>query len=305
VSGTGPRATPAFADGRLFAVGAKGLLNCLDAASGRKIWSRSIADDSGAALPLWAFCSSPLVTGKLVIAFAGGEGTQQLLAYQAATGELAWSAPAGQLSYSSPQLVSIDGQSQVLLLNDRGLTAVHPDSGKPLWEYSAPIPGAPRSVEVNLAGPGQIVVATEAGIGLVLLEVRHDGDEWSASPGETSNDFKPAFSDFVVHNGCVYGFDGAIFACADIKTGKRRWKKGRYGHGQVLLLPDQGLLLVLAESGEVILLPASGERLEELGRFQAITGKTWNHPAVAHGKLYVRNAEEIACYELAAPGATP
>lgn len=299
VSGAGPRATPTFADGRLFTLGGNGLLNCLDAATGRKIWSRSIADDSGAPVPQWAFCSSPLVIGEIVVTFAGGAGSKQLLAYQVAAGEPAWSAPAGQLSYSSPQSVSIDGQPQIVILNDHGVTAVAADTGRPLWEFSAPIPGAPRSVEVNVFGPGKIVVATESGIGMVLLEVRREGEQWSAIPGPASNEFKPAFSDFVVHNGLVFGFDGAIFACVDIETGKRRWKKGRYGHGQVVLLRDQGLLLVLAESGEVILLPAIADRPEELGRYQSIEGKTWNHPAIAHGKLYVRNAEQIACYVLA------
>jgi len=77
-----------------------------------------------------------------------------------------------------------------------------------------------------------------------------------------------------------------------------RWRDGRYGHGQALLLANQDLILVISESGEVILLAADPEKLTELGRFQALNGKTWNHPVVAHGRLYVRNAEEIACYEL-------
>ncbi|MGE5192934.1 MAG: hypothetical protein ACM3U2_10555 [Deltaproteobacteria bacterium] len=136
---------------------------------------------------------------------------------------------------------------------------------------------------------------------MVLLNIERDGEKWNVIAGGISNQFKPAFGDFVVHDNCVYGFDSAIFACADISTGKRRWKQGRYGHGQVLLLADQGLLLVLAETGEVVLLAANPERHEELGRFQAIEGKTWNHPAVAYGRFYVRNAEEMACYELATP----
>jgi outer membrane protein assembly factor BamB len=301
VSGAGPRATPAFADGRLYTLGAKGRLNCLDAATGRCVWSHNIADDSGAEVPLWAFSGSPLATRGMVVAFAGGQGEKQLLAYEAATGAPAWSVPAGQLSYSSPQLVSIDGMPQILILDDRGLVSVSPESGALLWEYSAPIPGAPRSVEASAVGPSQILIATEAGIGMVLLDVQRDDEKWSVSASETSNNFKPAFSDFVVHNGFVYGFDSAIFACADYRTGKRQWKQGRYGHGQVLLLADQELLLIQAESGEVVLLAANPERLEERGRFQAIDGKTWNHPAIVRGRLFVRNAEEIACYDLGTP----
>jgi outer membrane protein assembly factor BamB len=301
VSGAGPRATPAFADGRIYTLGAKGLLNCLDGTTGRCCWSHNIADDSGAPVPLWAFSGSPLVADGVVVVFAGGPGEKQLLAYDAAKGAPVWSVPAGQLSYGSPHLVSIDGTPQVLILDDRGLVSVSPDSGALLWEYSAPVPGAPRSVEANAVGPSQILVATESGIGMVLLDVQREGEKWNVSAGEVSNNFKPAFSDFVVHTGFVYGFDSAIFACADYRTGKRRWKQGRYGHGQVLLLADQELLLVQAETGEVVLLAANPDRLEELGRFQALDGKTWNHPALVNGRLFVRNAEEIACYDLGPP----
>jgi outer membrane protein assembly factor BamB len=298
VSGAGPRATPASADGRVYALGARGLFTCLDAVTGRRLWSHDVAADTGALVPQWGFCSSPLLTSGLAIVFAGGPGERQLLAYEVSTGAPVWSVPAGTLSYSSPQLAEIDGLPQILILTDRGLMAVSVNSGAALWEFSAPIPGAPRAVESSVVGLSQVLVATEAGIGMVLLNIARSGQDWIVSPGETSHSFKPAFSDFVVHQGCIYGFDGAIFACVDFNTGKRRWKQGRYGHGQVLLLADQGLLLVLAETGEVVLLAANPARLEELGRFQAIEGKTWNHPAIARGRLYVRNAEEIACYEL-------
>jgi hypothetical protein len=105
----------------------------------------------------------------------------------------------------------------------------------------------------------------------------------------------------VVKDGYAYGFDGAIFCCIDLSNGERKWRGGRYGRGQVILLADQDLLLVLSETGEAVLVSAQPTRHAELGRFNAITGKTWNHPVVAHGKLFVRNAEEIACYELDSP----
>ena len=111
---------------------------------------------------------------------------------------------------------------------------------------------------------------------------------------------KSAYNDFVVLDGSVYGFDKGIFCCVDAATGDRRWKGGRYGHGQVLLLADQKLLLVLGEYGEVHLLAANPDKLEELGKFQALNDKTWNHPVIAHGRLYVRNDREVACYELGA-----
>jgi hypothetical protein len=113
---------------------------------------------------------------------------------------------------------------------------------------------------------------------------------------------KPEFPDFVVHQGHAYGFDVSIFTCVDLATGKRCWKGGRYGRGQVMLLADQSLLFVMSENGEAVLLAADPHQQKELGRFKALEGKTWSHPVISHGRLYARNAEEIACYELGLSG---
>jgi hypothetical protein len=138
----------------------------------------------------------------------------------------------------------------------------------------------------------------------VLLDVARDGSAWTATPRWASRRLKPSFNDFVVHDGVIYGFDGTFFGCIDLHTGEGRWRGGRYGHGQVLLLADQSLLLVVSESGEAVLVAATPDEHQELGRFQAVKGKTWNHPVIAGGRLYVRNAEEIACYALP-PAGTP
>jgi outer membrane protein assembly factor BamB len=299
LAGAGPRATPAFADGWVFALGATGILNCLDAATGERKWSRDIAADSGAPLPMWGFTSSPLVANDVVIVFAGGEGPGQLLAYRSDSGQLVWTAAAGKISYGSAQLASIAGQPQVLFFSDRGLMAVHPRTGATLWQYelAGGGPALPRSLQPHPTAAGQVLVGAEE-VGTVLLDVAHDADTWKVGQRWASRGLKPSFNDFVVHDGCIYGFDSGTFCCIDLETGRRCWREGRYGKGQVLLLADEALLLVLSESGEVVLVAANRERRRELGRFHAIAGKTWNHPAVAHGRLYVRNAEEMACYEL-------
>jgi outer membrane protein assembly factor BamB len=300
VSGAGPRATPIFAEGRIFALGGTGILNCLDAATGEQYWARDIATDAGTRPPQWGFSGSPLVTDGLVIVFAGGDGDQNLLAYRADTGKRAWAAPAGGSSYSSPQLVTIAGQRQCLILSDQGLTAVDPATGAVLWKGGAAMPGAPRTVQPRGIGEAQLLIGTYDGASVTLVDVKRDGDTWNVVPRWTSRDLKPEFPDFVVHQGHAYGFDVSIFCCIDLATGKRCWKGGRYGRGQVVLLAEQGLLLVVSESGEAVLLAANPERHEELGRFRALDGKTWNHPVIAQGRLYIRNAEEIACYELTA-----
>jgi outer membrane protein assembly factor BamB len=303
VSGAGPRATPTFADGRIYALGGTGILNCLDAATGKLHWTRNIAADAGAAVPQWGFSGSPLVVDALVIAFAGGAAGHSLAAYRADTGEPVWTAPAGTLSYSSPQLATLAGCRQCLLLADEGLTAVEPHSGAALWKIGAVMHGAPRSVQPHALGPGQLLVGTLDGYSTTLVEVARDGDAWRAERRWTSKDLKPEFPDFVVHQGHAYGFDVNIFCCIDLASGKRCWKAGRYGRGQVVLLADQSLLLVAAENGAVVLLAANPQQPQELGRFPALDGKTWNHPVVVGQKLYIRNAEELACYTLPSPPA--
>jgi outer membrane protein assembly factor BamB len=298
VSGAGPRATPTFTDGRIYCLGGTGILNCLDAGTGERRWSRDIAAEAGARPPQWGYSGSPLVVDGLVIAFAGGDGEKNLLAYRAETGDPVWSAPAGKASYSSPQLVMLAGRRQCLMLSDRGLTAVDPTTGVVLWKSGASMPGAPRTIQPHIVSAAQLLVGTFDGPGVSLIDVNRDGDAWNVVPRWTSKDLKPEFPDLVVHNGHAYGFDIGIFCCIDLSTGKRCWKEGRYGRGQVVLLADEGLLLVMSETGEAVLLAANPEQHEELGRFRALDGKTWNHPLIAHGRLYVRNAEEIACYEL-------
>jgi outer membrane protein assembly factor BamB len=296
-AGAGPRATPTFDAGRIYSFGATGLLNCLDAATGSAIWTRDVTRDCDGQAPMWGFSSSPLIVDGMVVVYAGGTIDQALLAYRANSGELAWKAVTGEVSYSSPQLASIGGQEQILFLSERGLTSVAPDSGDVLWNHEALHPKIWRAVQPRLVGDSQVLIGSED-LGLVLLDVAQADGDWIARQQWISTAIQPAFSDFVVHDGHAYGFDGSIFCCTDLATGSRRWKGGRYGHGQVLLLADQPLLVVLGETGEAVLLAARPDKHEELGRFQAIEGKTWNHPVIAHGRLYVRNDVEMACYAL-------
>jgi outer membrane protein assembly factor BamB len=299
VSGAGPRATSTFAGGQLFTLGATGILNCLDAATGERFWTHDVAAEAPAKPPMWGYSSSPLVVEDKVIVFAGGKGDRNLLAYRTDSGELAWTAPASQDSYASPQLVTIGGQRQCLFLGDQGLTSVDPATGKVLWQGGLAMPGAPRTLQAHVLSSSRVVVGTLSGVGVALVDVTLTGGQWKVAEVWSSNQMKPEFPDFVVHQGYAYGLDGAFLCCIDLASGARRWKEGRYGRGQVMLLPEQSLLLVISEKGEVLLLPADPQKHRVLGRFRALAEKTWTHPVIAHGRLYARNAEEMVCYELA------
>ncbi len=302
VAGAGPRATPTFVSGRLFTQGASGKLNCLDATTGDVIWTRDIHEDAALeAPPMWGFSSSPLVTHGAAITFAGGKDGKSVLAYDAATGEHKWQGGLGTHGYASPQLHTAGGVDQVLMVSDHGLQALDPETGKLLWEHSWSLQGMYRVCQPHVTRDGKIAYGTPMMEGTKLLSLARDGDAWTATEEWTCKDLKPGFNDFVEYDGHLYGFDESIFSCIDLATGKRAWQKGRYGHGQVLLLADQGLLLVISEKGELVLLEASPKNLVERGKIKALKGKTWNHPVLTGPKLLVRNDEEMACFELEAP----
>jgi outer membrane protein assembly factor BamB len=306
VSGAGPRATPTFDGGKIYSLGGSGILDCLDAATGKLIWSRDITDDakakpSDAKLkpPVWGYSSSPLVAQGIVVVFAGAKDGKGLLAYDAATGEPKWSAGKGIHSYSSPQLAKIGGQEQILIVSDFGLESLEPATGKVLWEHDWNVKDMFRVLQPHVAGDGLVLLGTPMTYGTRLLQVSKDGDDWKVAEKWQSMDLKPYFNDSVQLGDYLYGFDNDILVCIDLASGKKKWKQGRYGNGQALLVGDSGQMLVLSEEGDAVLTEIGPKGLNERGRFKAIDGKTWNHPVIAGNKLLVRNSEQMACYDLA------
>jgi outer membrane protein assembly factor BamB len=296
VAGAGPRATPTIADEGLFALGGNGVLVCLNPINGSKIWQRDIKEDAGRKPPTWGYSASPLVTGGLVIVHAGGADSKGLLAFDAKSGNPAWSAPSGDHSYSSAHLATFHGVTGVLMVTNQGIQFVDSTTGGTIWEHDVKCQNY-RTLQPLMLG-NSIVLATSLGEGTRLLDVVKQGEAWSIQEKWVSRDMKADFNDFVEHQGFLYGFDGNIFACVDLENGKRKWKKGRYGNGQVLVLSDANQLLVISETGDLVLLHADASQMVEVAKFKAIEGKTWNHPVLIGNKLYVRNAEEAACFEL-------
>ncbi len=289
-AGAGPRATPTLANGRVYSFGATGILNVLDARNGNVVWTRNVAAETNTKIPFWGFSSSPLVLDDIVIVAAAG----QLVAYDAATGNRRWVGPAGGGSYSSPHLVTINGVAQVLLTSDGELTSVAVADGKQLWQHAW---SANTIVQPALLSDGNVLLTSqEAGIRRIALA--QNSGAWTIQERWTSSGLKPYFNDFVIHKGHAFGFDGRILSCVDLNDGQRKWKGGRYGNGQLVLLSDQDLLLVLSEEGELALVQATADQFTEVAKFTAIQGKTWNHPVLVGDLLLVRNAEEMAAFRL-------
>ena len=290
--GAGPRATPTLSSGRVYTFGATGILNALDAGNGTVVWSRNVASDSGMKVPGWGFASSPLVVDGVVIVAAAGK----LVAYDIANGDRNWLGPDGGAGYSSPHLVTIGSVPQVLLMSGNGVIGVAPADGNILWEY--PLPPGARIVQPAQIADGDILISDDEARGVRRITVVHGPAGWAVEERWISTGLKPYFNDFVVHKGHAFGFDGSILSCIDLKDGKRQWKGGRYGHGQLELLADQDLLLVLSEEGELALVAAVANQFKELARFPAIEGKTWNHPVLVGNILLVRNGQEMVAFRL-------
>ena len=294
-AGAGPRATPTLSNGRIYTFGATGILNVLDAGNGDVVWSRNAASDTDTELPGWGFTSSPLVTGDIVIVAAAGS----LIAYDIATGEPRWFGPEGGSGYSSPHLLTIDGIEQILFMGGPGAISVAPTNGALLWEL--PWPQGDRILQPAITGDGNILLNTGGTEGMRRVAITHGSDGWSIEERWSSAQLKSFFNDIVVHKSHAYGFVGPSLACMDLKEGKRRWRGGRYG-GQIILLAEQDLLLVLTEKGEIALVEAVPEQLTELARFPAIKGKTWNHPVLVGDILVVRNNQEMVAFRLSLAG---
>jgi outer membrane protein assembly factor BamB len=297
--GPGPRGTPTISNAggkaRVYTFGATGVVNALNASDGALVWSRNAATDAAMKTPDWGFASSPLVVGDQVIVGVSG----RLAAYDLATGAPRWMGPVHGTSYSSPVLMTVDGVSQVMLLSAAGATSVALADGALLWEHAWA--GYPI-VQPALTADGDVLMSVADSSGIRRIGIAHEGGAheagWSVKERWTSMGLKPYFNDFVVHKGYAYGFDGSILSCIDLKDGQRKWKGGRFGNGQLVLLPDQDMLLLVSEEGDLALVRAMPDQFTEVARVPAVEGKTWNHPALAGDILLVRNGTEMVAFRL-------
>jgi len=299
MGGIGPRATPTIVGGRVYAVGATGRLNVLDLKNGAVIWSRDIVADNAAEVPMFGISGSPLVLADKVVVSPGGPDGRSLVAYARDDGAFIWGGGDDKAGYSSPQLVSLAGREQILIFNEQAyhITAHHPQTGAVLWRRVWDH-GFVQAVANPLVLPGDRVLAsTGYGAGAELYQIAAADDGSLASEMLWQNKkLKAKFANMAYHDGFVYGLDDGILVCLDPETGKRRWKRGRYGHGQLILVDD--LLLITSEKGAVVLVEATPEKHNELARIEVFDHKTWNPPALAAPYLLVRTDSEAVCLEI-------
>lgn len=307
LGGIGPRATPTIHGGRVYAHGATGIVNCLEAATGELLWTHDTLREYGVGNLSWGKAGSPLIVDDNVVISVGGPRGKSLVAFDRETGAEAWAAGNRKSSYATPVLAELAGVPQILVVNEDFLTAHDAATGKVLWEH--PWPGdsngnASASQPVPVGGD-RIFLSKGYGIQSQLIQISNAGSaakgssRWNTEVVWSKPVLRTKLGNVVIRDGVVYGIDDIDMDAADLETGKRRWKKRRrpeLGHGQIMLVGDQ--ILVISESGELVLLAADPKKYRELAKLQAIEGITWNNLALSGPYLLVRNAEQAACFEL-------
>jgi len=294
--GDGPRATPTISDGRVYTLGGTGLLDCIDGATGKNIWTADTLANHNLTNLIWGKSCSPLVFEDKVIVTGGKEKRDCLLAYHRETGKPLWHVGDDAASYSSPALATLDGQKQILSVNAESVTGHDPNDGKVLWKFRWPGEMAKASQPVPLPGD-RVFLSAGYGVGCVLLHIKHGSDgQWMAERLWSNRKMRTQFSNVVIARNCAFGIDDRILACIDLETGEQKWKGNRYDYGQVLLVGD--VIIVQAEDGNVALVEANPDEFRELARLPALKDISWSNPVVSGPYLLVRNSKEAVCYQL-------
>jgi outer membrane protein assembly factor BamB len=301
VGGNGPRTTPVIHKGRVYTLGATGILNCLDGKSGKVIWSKDIVKENKAAVPMWGKSGTPLLYDKLVVASAGGPNGKSLVAYHQDDGKEVWSAGSDTSGYSSPMIATLAGTRQVLIVNKRTLVSHDAQTGAILWQnstYNGDNCSQPLIISSN-----EVFYSKGYGRGSMLLRVKKGSGTWEVEEvWRKKRVLKTKFTNPILYKGFVYGISGgSALECVDPKTGKSQWReKGTFGHGQLLLVKDK--LLLQTEMGKLMLIETNPKKYQEFCSFQVLNSRTWNYPVLVKDYLLVRNESEAACFQLPLQG---
>jgi outer membrane protein assembly factor BamB len=299
--GNGPRSTPTVEGEVVYALAASGRLHALKAKDGTRLWEVDLAKELGSTMPLRGFSPSPLVDGDLVLLEAGGTEGKAVVALDKKTGKLRWSALNGKPGYVTPLAVTIDGVRQYVFVRtaEGDILSLLPD-GKVHWQHSWKKGAIASPLFVP---PNRIFASASEDAGAILLEIgKADG---KATVREVWNNrlMKNHFSSPVLYEGHIYGFDNASLKCLVAETGEQKWVQRGYGKGSLIVA--DGLLYVLSDQGQLILAEATPAGFQEKGRVKVMEGKTWVAPVLSHGRIYLRDEDEMIVLDVRTPAAPP
>jgi outer membrane protein assembly factor BamB len=296
--GDGPRSTPSFSEGRVYTIDAQLSVYCLDAASGKELWTHDVIKKNDGENIRWKNAASPLVEEDLILLAGGGKG-EAIIALDKVTGNRKWAKFDGKMTHATPVAATIGGTRQVIFFTQEGLLSVLPKNGQELWRYEFPFKVSTAASPVVF----EDIVYCSAGYGVGAGAVRVSGSGTNFKTEEiwrTENDNINHWSTPVVHDGFLYGMfsfkaygDGPL-GCVDIRTGEQKWKQKGFGPGNVILSTASStpIILALSDSGELVAAEARPDAYKELARAEVLDGKCWSSPVLADGAIYARSTSE-------------
>ena len=294
--GDGPRATPTVDDGMVYVSSAHGKLHALDSQTGSQKWSHDLVREFGSKRPRWGFCPSPLVAGDLVLIEAGGKSGHSLIAFDKTSGDFAWATGSDKLGYSSPIAVTIDQTRQVVFFTGYGLVSVAPQRGQVLWKHPWKTSHDVNAATPVFIPPNRFFISSGYGTGGTVVEVSATDRGYSVQEIWRNKEMKNHFATSIYYRGHLYGFDGSILKCLDAESGKEKWKTRGYGKGTLIIADSH--LVILGEKGNLGLATATPEGFVEKANTWVFRSKCWTAPALADGRLYLRDESEIVCINL-------
>lgn len=290
--GNGPRATPTVVDGQMFVLDSTGLFAALNAKDGAVQWKIDFKEKFKMETPRFGYSTSALVDGDHVIVQTGGAEDNNYVAFDKKTGEVKWARGSGRAGYNSALAVTVAGAKRYVYVTDK-LYCID-EKGEEVWAHDWP-QGETHAMPIHIA-PDKIYLSGAEGIGAKLFQVKEDGGKGEATLLWEQPFMRNHFSTAVVHDGFIFGFDNATLKAISLETGEMAWGKRGLGKGSLILA--DGKLVVLSDRGKLLLVAATGEGYKELGQVQALEGLCWTAPTLAHGRLYLRNHDELVVYSV-------
>tara|TARA_B100001758_G_scaffold68390_2_gene57342 strand:+ start:916 stop:2223 length:1308 start_codon:yes stop_codon:yes gene_type:complete len=296
--GVGPRSTPTWNKDRIYALGAKGHLNCLDANSGKVLWQQNIIEENKSEVPYWGVSTSPFIYKDSVILSPGGQNDNAIIALNADSGKVIWKKHNGNQVYSTPTLFNILNEEQLIVALEGKILSINPNNGELLWSHKWKI----YVNNHNIAQPAQLnddtlLVTAGYGTGAEAFQIIRDGGKMRTKILWKSKLLKTKFSSAIYWDGFIYGLNESRLVCLNAKDGSLKWRGNNYGYGKIVAA--SGHLIILGDSGDLALVEMNPNTFSEKIEFKALEGgRTWNYPALSNGLLFIRNSNEMACFDL-------
>jgi outer membrane protein assembly factor BamB len=292
---SGPRSSPAVADGKVVAVGVGGVLSCVDAASGKMLWRK---DDFSGAWPKFFTASSPIVTGGLCIAQLGSESNGGIVAYDLATGDQKWKWTGDGTAYASPDLLTVEGTKMVVTLTAKKIVGLGVADGKLLWEAPFPVQG----MSYNAATPiveGQTVIYAGAGRGTKAVKIEKTADGFAAKELWSNPDNGVQFNSPVLKGGQIYGLSQkSVIFCLDAKDGRTLWTTDLGGRGFGSIVDAGSVLLALTPKGELLVFEPSDKEYKKLALYKVADSETYAYPVPAGKGVFVKEKDSLSLWNI-------